>query len=155
MPALIGERCRPMPPPPEAAPVVSRHLFHLFFQVEIRHRRPPWRHPIAGAEGAESATRLWQFYHRSFGTTASARASPALRTYPSQRQTLSGRLDAESPVAQKGANLLNYCAKPPVGERENSLDRIHRPSLARRSKATRFSSRPGNAFSGTMVGPSA
>src|SRR6266481_4690107 len=53
MPNLIGERRHPMPPPPapsEATPGVSRDLFHLFFQVEIRHRRPPWRHPIAGAK---------------------------------------------------------------------------------------------------------
>src|SRR5258708_12072157 len=50
MPNLIGERRHPTPPPPEATPGVSRDLFHLFFQVEIRHRRPRWRHPIAGAK---------------------------------------------------------------------------------------------------------
>src|ERR1700738_4325606 len=117
MPNLIGERPRPIPPPPapsEAAPGVSRHLFRLFFQVEIRHRHPPWRHPIAGAKwGRESDTIMAilssLFRHENVGLRI-----PRATHSPSQRQALSGRLDAEPPVAQKGANLLNELLCPRV-----------------------------------------
>src|SRR5438874_4671741 len=51
------ERGCPMPPLPEAAPAVSRHLFDLFYQVEIRTSASSWRHPIASAKrGRECAT---------------------------------------------------------------------------------------------------
>src|SRR5438132_7289833 len=70
------------PAPSEAAPAVSRHLFHLVFLrsrsgIGALHGGTRSRAP----NGAEGATRLWQFYHRSFGTTMPARTCPALGAY--------------------------------------------------------------------------
>src|SRR6266436_7799897 len=98
MPNLIGERRHPMPPPPEATPGVSRDLFHLFFQVEIRHRRPPWRHPIAGAKWGRECDTIMAILSSLFRHDNVGPRIPRAPRLPSQRQALSGRLDAESPV---------------------------------------------------------
>src|SRR5947209_897081 len=101
MPNLIGERRRPMPPPPApsgAAPGVWRDLFHLFYQVEIRHRRPhggtrsreaKWRRRCDTIMAILSSL----FQHDNVGASC---------LIPPPPQALSRRLDAESPVAQKG-----------------------------------------------------